>query len=142
MPAHIWKNIITVYKQFPDQTKICRRLTITKTQLYNKLREFGDETLFKDPVNTTSAKYAYLQSNRRQFFCIIYMLQITAKHNIFIAVQAVDFRCGIDSLSAYCKKILALDPLAGHVFVFRNNKANSIKILYYDSQGFWLCLNA
>jgi hypothetical protein len=50
MPDALWKKIISVYKQFPDQTKICRRLLITKPQLKTKLREFGDESLFNDPV--------------------------------------------------------------------------------------------
>lgn len=68
------------------------------------------------------------------------MLQVTAKHNIFIAIKPIDFRCGIDALAGYCKNVLALDPLSGHVFVFRNKNAKSIKILTYDSQGFWLCL--
>ena len=68
------------------------------------------------------------------------MLQITPKHNIFIAIQPVDFRRGIDGLANYCKNVLQEDPLSGHVFVFRNRKAKAIKILIYDSQGFWLCL--
>jgi len=50
MPDTLWKKIISVYKKFPDQTKICRRLLITKPQLKAKLREFGDESLFNDPV--------------------------------------------------------------------------------------------
>ena len=50
MPDALWGKIISVYKQFPDQTKICRRLLITKPQLKAKLREFGDESLFNDPV--------------------------------------------------------------------------------------------
>jgi len=68
------------------------------------------------------------------------MLQITAKHNIFIAIQPVDFRRGIDGLASYCRKILIADPMSGHVFIFRNKKAKAIKVLMYDSQGFWLCI--
>ena len=68
------------------------------------------------------------------------MLQITAKHNIFIAVQPVDFRCGIDGLAGYFRKVFTADPLSGHVFVFRNRRAQAIKVLMYDSQGFWLCI--
>jgi len=50
MPDALWKKVISLCKQFPDQTKICRRLFITKTQLKAKLREFGDEALFNDPI--------------------------------------------------------------------------------------------
>lgn len=67
------------------------------------------------------------------------MLSITAKHKVYVAVQAIDFRMGIDGLFAVCKNQLALNPLSGHYFIFRNRKASAIKILVYDSQGFWLC---
>ena len=67
------------------------------------------------------------------------MLQLTAKHKIFIGIQPIDFRCGIDGIAEYCKNILDQDPFSGHIFVFRNRNSKSIKILYYDSQGYWLC---
>ena len=66
------------------------------------------------------------------------MLILTPKHKIFIAVQYVDFRRGLDGLIALCRQTLQLDPFSGHFFVFRNRKGNSIKIVVYDSQGFWL----
>lgn len=67
------------------------------------------------------------------------MLQLTSKHKIFIGVQAVDFRKGIDGVVAVCHRQLQLDPFSGHLFVFRNRKATAIKVLAYDAQGFWLC---
>ena len=67
------------------------------------------------------------------------MLLITPKHRLFIAVKPVDFRSGIDGLAALCHQKMFNDPLSGHVFVFSNRKKNSIKVLTYDSQGFWLC---
>ena len=59
---------------------------------------------------------------------------------IFVAVEAADFRNGIDGLAALCRLRLAQDPLSGAVFVFRSRRGHSIKILAYDGQGFWLCL--
>lgn len=67
------------------------------------------------------------------------MLSITAKHKVYLAVQAIDFRSGIDGIAALCKNQFLLDPFSGHYFIFRNQKASAIKILAYDSQGFWLC---
>ena len=67
------------------------------------------------------------------------MLQITPKHRVFIAVKAVDFRMGIDGLVRCCQGVLKQDPQSGHFFVFRNRRGQSIKILTYDGQGFWLC---
>jgi transposase len=68
------------------------------------------------------------------------MLAITPQMRIFVAVDAVDFRNGIDGLAAVCRAKLVQDPLTGAVFVFRNRRSHSIKILAYDGQGFWLCL--
>ena len=67
------------------------------------------------------------------------MIQITPQMRILLAVEAVDFRKGIDGLSRVCRDILGSDPFSGYIFVFRNKKATAIKILMYDGQGFWLC---
>jgi transposase len=66
------------------------------------------------------------------------MIQIIPQMRILLAVEPVDFRKGIDGLAAVCRKVLAADPFAGHMFVFRNRRATTIKILVYDGQGFWL----
>jgi len=66
------------------------------------------------------------------------MLQITPQMKILVAVQPVDFRCGIDGLARLCQDTLQHDPFAGAVFVFRNRKATAVKLLMYDGQGFWL----
>src|SRR6266478_6606652 len=66
------------------------------------------------------------------------MLAITPQMRILVAVEAVDFRKGIDSLAELCRAKLHADPFSGSVFVFRSRRATSIKILVYDGQGFWL----
>lgn len=67
------------------------------------------------------------------------MIQITPQMRVLVAVEAADFRCGIDGLSRRCRASLGADPFAGTVFVFRNRRRTSIKLLIYDGQGFWLC---
>jgi len=66
------------------------------------------------------------------------MLQITPQMRILVAVEAVDFRKGIDSLAELCRAKLNTDPFSGCLFVFRSRRATSIKVLVYDGQGFWL----
>jgi transposase len=66
------------------------------------------------------------------------MIQITPQMRILVAVEPVDFRRGIDGLSAHCRLELGCDPFSGTVFVFRNRKSTSVKLLVYDTQGFWL----
>ncbi len=67
------------------------------------------------------------------------MIQTTPSMRILVAVEAVDFRKGIDGLAAICRHQLERDPMNGWAFVFRNRRATAIKILVYDGQGFWLC---
>ena len=66
------------------------------------------------------------------------MLAITPQMRILVAVEAVDFRKGIDSLAELCRQKLDADPFSGYLFVFRSRRATSIKVLVYDGQGFWL----
>lgn len=67
------------------------------------------------------------------------MIQITPQMRILVAVEAADFRRGIDGLARLCREGLGADPFAGTVFVFRNRRCTAIKLLVYDGQGFWLC---
>jgi transposase len=67
------------------------------------------------------------------------MLQLTPQSRIFVAVEPVDFRKGIDGLGGLCRRALAQNPLDGAIYVFRNRAGTGLKILCYDGQGFWLC---
>ena len=67
------------------------------------------------------------------------MIQITPHMRILVALEAVDFRKGIDGLCRLCRDIMEADPFSGYVFVFRNRRRTTIKIIMYDGQGQWLC---
>lgn len=67
------------------------------------------------------------------------MLQLTPQTRVFLAVEPADFRKGIDGLNALCRQRIGEDPLDGALFVFRNRRGTSLKILCYDGQGSWLC---
>ena len=60
------------------------------------------------------------------------MIQITPQIRIWMMVEAVDFRRGIDGLARVCREVLQADPFSGGMFVFRNKRATAIKILTYD----------
>jgi len=66
------------------------------------------------------------------------VIQVTPQTRILVAVEPPDFRCGIDGLAKVCRERLRSDPFAGAVFVFRNRRSTSVKLLAYDGQGFWL----
>jgi len=67
------------------------------------------------------------------------MIQVTPQMRVLVAVEAVDFRRGIDGLAQLCRAVLQTDPMQGIVFVFRSRRRTAIKVLVYDGQGFWLC---
>ena len=67
------------------------------------------------------------------------MIQITPHMRIWVAVEPIDFRAGIDGLVAACRQRLQVDPFCGALFVFRNRTRTAIKVLVYDGQGFWMC---
>jgi transposase len=66
------------------------------------------------------------------------VIQLTPQMRILVAVEAVDFRRGIDGLARVCREALRSDPFAGTLFVFRNRRATALKMLTYDGQGYWL----
>ncbi len=67
------------------------------------------------------------------------MIQLTPQMRLLVAIEPVDFRKGIDGLCAVCRQRLEQDPFAGTLFVFINRSRQAIRLLSYDSQGFWLC---
>ncbi len=69
------------------------------------------------------------------------MLQFTPQMRLLLSVRPADFRKGIDALVALCQQRLGEDPFSGTVFAFTNSRRTSVKLLVYDGNGFWLCLN-
>ena len=67
------------------------------------------------------------------------MIQITPQMRVLVAIEAADFRRGIDGLAQVCRTVLGSDPFSGMLFVFRNRRRTAVKVLVYDGQGFWLC---
>ena len=67
------------------------------------------------------------------------MIHISPTMRLFACLETVDFRKGIDGLAAACRTILNEDPFSGALFLFKNRTGTTIKALFYDGQGFWLC---
>jgi transposase len=64
---------------------------------------------------------------------------IEAPAQIWLAVEPVDLRRGIDGLSSIVQQALGHMPCAGSAFVFRNRAGNRLKLLLWDGNGVWLC---
>lgn len=67
------------------------------------------------------------------------MIQLSPHMRIFLFIDPVDFRSGIDGLAGLCRTRLHQDPMSGAVFLFINRCRNRLRLLTYDGQGFWLC---
>ena len=66
------------------------------------------------------------------------MIQITTQHHLYLKVEPIDFRMGMDALIGLCRHSIK-SPYDGTVFAFRNKSGIAVKLLVYDGTGFWLC---
>jgi len=66
------------------------------------------------------------------------MLTLSPAVRIYLATGATDLRRSIDGLSGLVREQLALDPLSGHLFLFRNRRGDRVKVLGWDRSGFWI----
>lgn len=66
------------------------------------------------------------------------MIDVAQQTRVYIAREPVDFRKQIDGLSLHVQEVLALDPFAPQLFVFRNRGGDKLKVLYWHGNGFCL----
>ena len=57
---------------------------------------------------------------------------------IFLCTAATDMRKGFDSLAHLVQSSMALDPMTGHLFVFRSRRGDRLKVLWWDRDGYAL----
>jgi transposase len=66
------------------------------------------------------------------------MLSLPPSVRVFVAVEATDMRKSFDGLASEVQRVIAQDPLSGHLFVFFNRRRTMVKVLYWDRNGFCL----
>jgi transposase len=64
------------------------------------------------------------------------MLTLALPVRIFLCTRHADLRKSFDGLAQLVRDFLGCDPLAGHLFVFRNKRGDRLKLLYWDSDGY------
>ena len=57
---------------------------------------------------------------------------------VYLCLQPVDFRKGINGLAILVEEQLELSPFSEHLFVFTNRLKDKVKILYWEKSGFCL----
>jgi transposase len=64
------------------------------------------------------------------------MLSLTHTCRYFLYRSPCDMRFGIYSLSGLVRNELGADPLSGDIFVFIGKRANQVRLLQWDRDGF------
>jgi transposase len=57
---------------------------------------------------------------------------------VYLAPGATDMRRSINGLSPMVAETLELDPVSPHWFVFCSRGGDKLKILHWQTNGFWL----
>ena len=66
-------------------------------------------------------------------------MMVLAQHTrVYLALGSTDMRKAINGLSILVEGVLELDPFSGHLFVFCNKSRSTLKILYWQRNGFCL----
>lgn len=66
------------------------------------------------------------------------ILGLPTSVRIWLATQPTDLRKSFDTLAEVVRQQIQQDPLSGQLFVFRNRRADRLKLLYWDDDGFVL----
>ena len=64
------------------------------------------------------------------------MLSLPSSTRIWLATRPTDLRKSFDTLAELVRQQLDNDPLSGQLFVFRNQRGDRLKLLYWDEDGF------
>lgn len=63
---------------------------------------------------------------------------MTPSAQIYLVTGVTDMRKSIDGLSLIVADVLEMDPFSEAWFIFCNRYRDKIKILFWDTNGFWL----
>lgn len=63
---------------------------------------------------------------------------VSKAENIYIACGYTDMRKSIDGLAVIVQEIFGLDPLSNSLFLFCGRRADRLKALYWEGDGFIL----
>lgn len=63
-----------------------------------------------------------------------------APEQVWLVVEPIDMRQGIDGLSLRIQQALGRSPCDGSAFAFTNRAGTRLKLLVWDGTGVWLCL--
>ena len=66
------------------------------------------------------------------------MLNFSSKLRFYLYRDPTDMRKSFKGLRVLVRQSLSEDPLSGDVFLFINKRKNKIKLLIWDTDGYWI----
>lgn len=66
------------------------------------------------------------------------MLTLGPNVRVYMAPGATNMQRSFDGLAALARRIVGEEPTTGHVFAFCNRRRTIVKLLVWDSAGFWV----
>ena len=64
------------------------------------------------------------------------MIKLPGAVRVYFCVEPTDMRRSFDALAGMVVNIVKQNPISGHLFVFRSRSGNSVKLLYWDGDGY------
>jgi len=68
--------------------------------------------------------------------CVLAMIEPA---QLWLVVEPVDMRLGVDGLSQKIQQALDRSPCDGMAYAFRNRQGTRLRLLIWDGTGVWLC---
>jgi transposase len=62
-------------------------------------------------------------------------MQLILPARIFVGLEPLDFRNGLNGTAAACRLKIKQNPLDGGLFVFINRSKNMLRLYYFDGHG-------
>ena len=66
------------------------------------------------------------------------MITLPSNIRLYLALDPINMHRSFDGLAILAQEVIQQNPLNGHLFLFRNKRADKIKGLYWDRNGFWI----
>lgn len=66
------------------------------------------------------------------------MLTVPENVRIYLAAGPTDMRKSFDTLAALTRDVIGEDRRSGHLVMFCNRNGDRLKILHWESSGYWL----
>lgn len=66
------------------------------------------------------------------------MLSLPPSVKVYLAIDPVDMRKGMDALANVVRNVIRQEPMSGHLFVFHGRSHHMLRVLFWDRNGWAL----